>query len=105
MNWSGLRKKSSVAFFLLTVTGWILGVVGLRFPARYVGCLVMITMMTWIVAFIGDRLYGKGHPNRKLDMALKAEPLDYECGKCGEPVSVSTKVCPKCGADVSEIET
>ena len=32
------------------------------------------------------------------------EYVYYECGECGAEVSIDDKICPKCGADISEID-
>ena len=39
-----------------------------------------------------------------ISASAPAQPEEYECSDCGAVVSVSDKVCPKCGANLDEIE-
>lgn len=55
---------------------------------------------------IKKKIPGRDNPSaRQEDKPVITEAdKDWECSECGAPLSAAVDICPKCGADVSEIE-
>ena len=50
------------------------------------------------LGYAAEELEARGIP-----FSSQASDIPYECGACGADVSFEDQICPKCGADISEV--